>query len=74
VNEMLEKEANWGALYVALDHMEHRGLVKSRLGDPTPERGGYPKRFITVTPKGERALAHAREYQESAPGFLRGWI
>ncbi len=50
-----------GALYTALDRMEQRGLVASRLGDPTPQRGGKRKRFYTLQPAGERALARAYE-------------
>ena len=34
-----------GALYTALDRLEKRGFVSSRLGDPTPERGGKRKRL-----------------------------
>lgn len=71
MNEMSQKETNLGSLYVALDRLEDRGLVKTWLADPTPERGGRRKRFVAVTAKGERALAHAREYQEAASGFLR---
>jgi len=33
-----------GALYTTLDRMEEKGLVVSRLGDPTPQRGGRAKR------------------------------
>ena len=29
-----------GAVYVTLDRLEDKGLVKSWLSDPTPERGG----------------------------------
>ena len=50
-----------GALYTALDRMEQRGLVASRLGDPTPQRGGKRKRLYTLQPAGERALARAYE-------------
>jgi PadR family transcriptional regulator PadR len=50
-----------GALYTALTRLEKRGLVASRLGEPTPERGGKRKRFYTVQPAGERALARAYE-------------
>jgi DNA-binding PadR family transcriptional regulator len=50
-----------GALYTALDRLETRGLVSSRLGDPTPERGGKRKRLYTVQPAGERALARVYE-------------
>ncbi|HUH07754.1 MAG TPA: helix-turn-helix transcriptional regulator [Egibacteraceae bacterium] len=50
-----------GALYTALDRLETRGLVSSRLGDPTPERGGKRKRLYTVQPAGERAIARVYE-------------
>ena len=50
-----------GALYTALDRMEKRGLVTSRLGDPTPQRGGKRKRLYTLQPSGERALARVYE-------------
>lgn len=50
-----------GALYTALARLEKRGLVASRLGDPTPERGGKRKRHYTVQPAGERALARVYE-------------
>ncbi|HET7220955.1 MAG TPA: PadR family transcriptional regulator [Vicinamibacterales bacterium] len=46
-----------GALYTALDRMEKRGFVSSRLGEPTPERGGKRKRLYTLEAAGERALA-----------------
>lgn len=50
-----------GALYTALDRLEKRGLVASRLGEPTPERGGKRKRLYTVLPAGERELARVYE-------------
>ena len=46
-----------GALYTALDRMEKRGFLSSRLGEPTPERGGKRKRLYTLEAAGERALA-----------------
>jgi PadR family transcriptional regulator, regulatory protein PadR len=50
-----------GALYTALDRLEKRGLVSSRLGEPTAERGGKRKRLYTLQPAGERALARVYE-------------
>ena len=50
-----------GALYTALDRLEKRGLVTSRLGEPTPERGGKRKRLYSVQPAGERELARVYE-------------
>jgi PadR family transcriptional regulator, regulatory protein PadR len=48
-----------GAIYTALDRLERRGLVRSQLGDPTPERGGKRKRCYRLTTKGAAALKDA---------------
>ena len=58
-----------GALYTTLDRLEERGLVISRLGDPTPQRGGRAKRFFQVTPEGIAALTSV---QLSYRRLLRG--
>jgi DNA-binding PadR family transcriptional regulator len=45
-----------GALYTALERLENKGCLKSRMGDATADRGGKPRRYFTVTPHGLRAL------------------
>jgi len=45
-----------GALYTALDRLEGKACLRSRMGDPTPERGGRARRYFSVTPLGLRAL------------------
>jgi DNA-binding PadR family transcriptional regulator len=50
------REVSIGAVYATMDRLEGKGYVKSRLGDPTPERGGRSKRFFRVTPKGLLAV------------------
>lgn len=50
-----------GAIYTALARLEAKGLVQSRLGPPTPERGGRAKRFYRVLPAGRKALAEAEQ-------------
>jgi PadR family transcriptional regulator PadR len=49
-----------GALYTALERLEVKGLVRSTMGDPLPERGGRARRYFTVTAVGMRALRHSR--------------
>ena len=49
-----------GAVYVALRRLEKKGMVSSRLGDPSPTRGGRPKRFFRVEDGGTEALRRAR--------------
>jgi len=59
-----------GALYTTLDRLEEKGLVRSQMGDPTPERGGRSKRYFTVSAKGLKALTHAiRNYQRLLEGL-----
>jgi PadR family transcriptional regulator len=61
------KAVSLGAVYVTLDRLEDKGLVSSRLSDPTPERGGRAKRCYQLVALGERAL------QESAVTAKRIW-
>lgn len=65
-----EREPSPGALYTTLDRLEEKGLVQSRLGDPTPQRGGRAKRYIRVTKKGRVAVISAqRSYQSLLQGL-----
>jgi PadR family transcriptional regulator PadR len=54
------REVAPGALYTTLDRLEDKGLVESRLGDPTAERGGRARRYYFVTTNGLRAIAAAQ--------------
>jgi PadR family transcriptional regulator PadR len=49
-----------GALYTALDRLEAKGCLRSRLGESLPERGGRARRYFTVTPTALRALKASR--------------
>lgn len=52
LEETTRRETVLGSVYNALDRLEAKGLVTSRLGDPTPSRGGRAKRYFHVTAKG----------------------
>ena len=56
-----KREVSIGAVYATLDRLETKGYVKSRLGEPTPERGGRSKRYFRVEPLGIRALRQSRQ-------------
>jgi DNA-binding PadR family transcriptional regulator len=49
-----------GALYTALERLETKRCLKSRMSDPLPERGGRARRDYTVTPAGVAALRTSR--------------
>lgn len=55
-----KREVSIGAVYATLDRLEGKGFVKSRRGDPTPERGGRSKRFFNVTAKGVAVVNRAQ--------------
>jgi len=56
INARTGRHASLGAVYKALDRLEDRGFVASRLGDPTPERGGRRKKHFRLLGSGQRAL------------------
>lgn len=55
------RDPSHSAVYVALRRLEEKGLVRSELGDSTPERGGRPKRFFHAEPEALPALREARD-------------
>jgi PadR family transcriptional regulator PadR len=48
-----------GAVYVTLDRLERKGLLVSKLADPSRLRDNRPKRLFTVTPAGLEAVRNA---------------
>jgi DNA-binding PadR family transcriptional regulator len=50
-----------GAVYATLDRLEAKHYVCSKIGDPTPERGGRAKRFFKITAQGSAVLEQSRK-------------
>jgi PadR family transcriptional regulator, regulatory protein PadR len=69
VEEATAGRCSIGALYTTLDRLEQKGLIKTRLGDPTPERGGRAKRMVRVTAAGARA---AEDFYAAVMNVTRG--
>lgn len=59
ISRRARRDVTLGAVYKTLLRMEEKGLVASRTGEPTAERGGRRKRFYRALPAGERALARS---------------
>ena len=70
IRQCTGREPAPGALYTTLDRLEDKGLISSRLGDPTPQRGGRAKRYFQVSGTGVEAVAHAqRSYRRLLEGL-----
>jgi len=54
------RDVSRGSIYITLDRLETKGYLRSRLADPTPERGGRAKRYYALRPKGLDALKESR--------------
>ena len=64
VRELITREGrvrlSRGTIYVTLERLEQKGLVRSTFSDPQPVRGGKSRRLFEVTREGIRALRHAQ--------------
>lgn len=50
------RDMNISAIHAVLRRLEEKGLLKSRMGGSTNERGGRRKRLFTLTKAGKFAL------------------
>ena len=60
IEEASGREVATGSIYITLDRLEAKGLVTSRLGESTRERGGRAKTYYQITGKGVRAVRRAQ--------------
>jgi PadR family transcriptional regulator PadR len=65
VAAMVGKSYSVGAIYGPLDRLAGRGLLKTHMGEATPERGGRRKRFYEITPAGLTALRETKSLHEA---------
>jgi DNA-binding PadR family transcriptional regulator len=68
VQRFLEDQAgrtvSMGAVYAALGRLEAKGLLRSTVGEATPQRGGKSKRLYAVTAAGMGAIEDIRRVRE----------
>jgi DNA-binding PadR family transcriptional regulator len=62
------RDVAFGTVYAALERLQSKGLVSSKMGEATPERGGRAKRYFRVTSTGLRTV---RETKRSLTGFWK---
>jgi len=69
IEEATGRDCSIGALYTTLDRLDTKGFFKTWMVDPTPQRGGRPKRMVRVTAKGAQA---ASEFYAAVTRVSRG--
>lgn len=63
------RKCSIGALYTTIERLEAKGLVRTWMGEATPQRGGRAKRMVEVTPAGAEAAKH---FYDSITRLSRG--
>jgi PadR family transcriptional regulator len=63
------RPASRGSIYITLDRLEDKGLLRSQMRDGPAERGGRPRRYLQLTRDGIAAL---RESREALQGMWKG--
>ncbi len=61
-----------GALYTALERLETKRCLRSKMSDPLPERGGRSRRYFTVTATGHGRDSHVEAQSAAAVAGPRG--
>ena len=55
------RSLNISAILSVLTRLEEKGFLKSKMSDPSQERGGRRKRIFLLTAAGKRSLEEANE-------------
>ena len=54
------RSVSQSAAYLTLRRLEEKGWIRSRMADPTQERGGRAKRYFELQPAGLERLRESR--------------
>jgi PadR family transcriptional regulator, regulatory protein PadR len=61
IERQTSRSLNISAVHAVLTRLEEKGFLKSKMSEPTDERGGRRKRIFLLTAAGKRALEEANE-------------
>lgn len=61
IEKQTRRSLNISAVHAVLTRLEEKGFLKSKMSEPTEERGGRRKRIFVLTATGKRALEQANE-------------
>jgi PadR family transcriptional regulator PadR len=66
------RQLSISAVYTTLERLEQKGLVRSWIGEPTPQRGGRRRKHFELLPSGARALKVAyKAFADMTAGLER---
>lgn len=70
MERMTKRKVVHSVVHASLSRLLKKGLVDSRMGDATAERGGRRKRMYTVSAAGMKALELAKSHRDELWGMI----
>jgi DNA-binding PadR family transcriptional regulator len=67
-----QRSVRLNQVHAALQRLEDKGMVASRMGDPTAERGGRRKRLFTITAFGQQTIGDIQAIRNNMWNLLQG--
>ena len=64
IKRVTKRNVNFVVVHSALNRLEEKGYVDSKLGGATKERGGRSKRLFTISAAGKKALLRTKEQRD----------
>ena len=61
LNRQTDRKVSISSVHAAVYRLEEKGLLNSRMGEMSSERGGKRKRIFTISQAGKEALETANE-------------
>ena len=61
LNRQTDRKGSISSVHAAVYRLEEKGLLDSRMGEMSSERGGKRKRIFTISQSGKEALEKAKE-------------
>lgn len=59
------KEWAFGSIYMTLERLRKKGLVETKIGSPSTERGGKAIKYYTLTDAGIKVLLDQKRVQDT---------
>lgn len=64
ISRITKRKVGFAVVHSALNRLEEKGYVDSKLGGATSERGGRSKRMFTISRSGKKALLVAKDQRD----------
>ena len=68
------RDVRLNQVHSALERLEEKGMLKSKMGSATAERGGRQKRLFTITALGRRVLTETQQTRRHLWHLAKGTL